>query len=166
MIFTISLGAVIQSLIGIVASQKFNDRSNEMHGEDFDKMREGVTNIFLCYTKRQDYAIDCACGRVQDSKGYSSPNMGIPETVEFVKRCKNQQKPILINLLRVMKLDRTFFRSVSQMKWNFFNLNKQKKLKSILNLRIMITSATNVQLLFLGQKITPSILRSRFSVVE
>ena len=127
MIFTISLGAVIQSLIGIVTSQKFNDHANEMHGEDFDKMREGVTNIFYAIQKDKTMpstvlVVECRTVRVIHPLIW-----GFLKQWNLLKDDKNQQKPILINLLRVMKLDRTFFRSVSQMKWNFFKPGINKR---------------------------------------
>jgi hypothetical protein len=44
--YVLSIYDIIQSLIGIVVSRKFNDPSNGTHAEDIDHIREGVANIF------------------------------------------------------------------------------------------------------------------------
>jgi hypothetical protein len=169
--YALSIYDIVQSLIGIVLSRKFNDPSNETHAEDIDSIREGVANIFNDIQK--DVMMPSTISdNINDLFGICLTQM-FPVLVidsrrvrevhpliwsflkqwNLLKNDTDQQKLILLNLLRVMESCKSFFSLSLSEEMEFFRkagINKRELLKSILTLKRMIIAYKKFNYFFDG----------------
>jgi hypothetical protein len=167
--YVLSIYDIVQSLIGIVASRKFNDSPAGMVDEDIDIVREGVANIF--YDIQKDVTLPSTISDyIDDLFGVCLTQMfpalvigsrrireihpliwGFLKQWNLLKPNANEQKLVLINLLKVMDSCKSFFSLSLSEEIEFFHragIDKRSLLKSILSLKKMVSIYKKLNYIF------------------
>lgn len=161
---------IVQCLIGIATSKRFNNISNAVPSEEIDQIREDVANIFN-QIQHDLSTPSTIADSINDLFGICLAQMfpvlvidgrtvrmihpliwGFLKQWNLLRQDRQEQKPILINLLRVMERSHeSFFRLSLSEEMEFFRnlgIEKRQMLRSIFSLNKIIMAYKKINHFF------------------